>query len=192
MPASNVLKMTETVANQVILNNVRLGRVSLTKLHVWKDSATGKQKGKYHADLILAPNHSQLEAFTALMRNAVAKKFGADATAALEQIEAQDRLCLHQGDVTRAGEPEYGGKLYISASSADPPTVVVTERGINIANRGTPVVLTPSHPLWPYPGCYANVHLSVFAYSHPNVGRGVSAQLMGVQFLGHGERLMGA
>ena len=188
--------MTEAVANQIILNNVRLARVSLSKPHVWKDTeidaATGKQKGKYHADLILAPNHPQLEAFTALMREAVAKKFGADATAALEQIETQGELCLQQGDVTRAGEPDYTDKLYIRAASVDQPTIVVTERGVNIANRGTPVVLTQSHPLWPYPGCYANVHLTIFAYSHPKGRNGVSAQLMGVQFLRRGERLMGA
>jgi Protein of unknown function (DUF2815) len=192
MSASAVLKMTETVANQVLLNNVRLGRVSLTKAHVWKDAVTGKQKGKYHADLILTPNHPQLEAFRALMREAVAKNFGADATAALEQIEAQGKLCLQQGDVTRAGEPEYTDKLYIRAASVDQPTIVVTEGGTNIANRGTAVVLTQSHPLWPYPGCYVNVHLSIFAYSLPKDGKGVGAQLMGVQFLRHGERLMGA
>jgi hypothetical protein len=188
--------MTETVADQVILNNVRLGRLSLLQPYVWMgagvDPAIGRPRGRYHADVILGRDHPQLEAFEALMRAAVVQRFAEKGTEVLEQIEAQDKLCLHQGDVRRPGEPEYAGKLYISATNADQPTVVVTERGINIANRGTPVVLTPSHPLWPYPGCYANLHLSVFAYSLPEDYKRVSAQLMGVQFLRHGERLMGA
>jgi hypothetical protein len=187
--------MTAAAANHVILNNVRLARVALTKPYIWKGTeiypATGTPKGKYHADLILGLDHPQLGAFKALMRAAVVQRFAEKASEVLEQIEPQDKLCLHQGDVTHPGEPEYAGKLYISATNGDQPTIVVTERGINIANRGTPVVLTQSHPLWPYPGCYANVHLDVFAYSHPG-GNGVSAQLMGVQFLRHGERLMGA
>jgi hypothetical protein len=67
--------MTEAVANQVILNDVRLARVSLTKPHVRKDTeidpVTGKpKKCKYCADLILGLNHPQLEAFRALMRAA--------------------------------------------------------------------------------------------------------------------------
>jgi hypothetical protein len=159
--------MPEAVANQVILNDVRLARVSLTKPHVRNDTeidpATRRQKGTYHVDAILDASHPQVEAFKALMRAAVVQRFAEKANEVFEQIEAQDKLCLHQGDVARAGEPEYAGKLYISATNAEQPTIVVTERGINIANRGTPVVLTQSHPLWPYPGCYANVHLSIFA-----------------------------
>lgn len=188
--------MTEAVANQIIFNNVRLARVSLTKPYIGKDAAidpaTGKPIGKYHADLILDLTHPQLEAFKGIMRAAVVKKFGDQATAALELIKTQDKLPLHRGDVSRAGKPEYAGKLYISANNDDQPTIVVTDAGVNIANRGTPVVLTPSHPLWPYAGSYANVQLSVFAYAHTKGGKGVSAQLMGVQFLRHGERLMGS
>jgi hypothetical protein len=188
--------MTEAVNNQIILNDVRLARLSLTKPYIGKDApidpATGKPQGKYHADLIIDLMHPQLEAFKTLMREAVVRKFKDDAPAALELIRAQDKLCLHRGDVTRAGKAEYAGKLYISANNDDQPTIVVTENGVNVANRGTPTVLTPSHDSYPYAGSYANVQLSVFAYSHPKGGKGVSAQLMGVQFLRHGQRLMGS
>jgi Protein of unknown function (DUF2815) len=194
---SNLEKlMAEYVGNHIILENVRLARLSLTKPYVGKDAkidpATGKPIGKYHADLIMAIDHPQREAFAALMRAAVKKKFADQAEAALELIKAQDKLALHRGDVSRAGKPEYAGKLYISANNDDQPTIVVTENGVNIANRGTPVILSPSHPQYPYAGCFANVQLNVFAYSHPTGGKGVSAQLMGVQFLRHGERLMGS
>jgi hypothetical protein len=188
--------MSEAVSNQIILNDVRLARLSLTKPYIGKDApidpATGKQLGKYHADLIIGPDHPQLEAFKALMRAAVLKKFGEEAKAALELIATQDKLCLHRGDITRAGKAEYAGKLYISANNDDQPTIVVTENGVSVANRGTPTVLNPSHPDYPYAGSFANVQLSVFAYSHPRGGKGVSAQIMGVQFLRHGPRLMGS
>jgi hypothetical protein len=188
--------MSETVSNQIILNDVRLSRLSITKPYIGKDApidpATGKQIGKYHADLILGLDHPQLEEFKALMRAAVVKKFGEEANAALELIRTQDKLCLHRGDVTRAGKPEYAGKLYISCNNDDQPTIVVTENGVNIANRGTPTVLNPSHPEYPYSGSYGNAQLSVFAYSHPRGGKGVSAQIMGLIFLRHGPRLMGS
>lgn len=188
--------MAETVSNQIILQDVRLARLSITTPYIGKDAAidptTGKAVGKYHADLILGPNHPQLEAFKTLMRQAVMKKFGDQWEVALEQIRTSDKTALHRGDVNRAGKPEYAGQLYISANNDDQPTIVVTENGVNIANRGTPVVLTPSHALYPYPGSYANVQVSVFAYSHPKGGKGVSAQLMGLQFLRHGTRLQGS
>jgi hypothetical protein len=188
--------MSEVIANQIILNDVRLSRLSITKPYIGKDApidpATGKQVGKYHADLIIDMNHPQLEAFKALMRAAVEKKFGEGAQAALELIRTQDKLCVHKGDTNRAGKPEYAGKLYISANNDDQPTIVVTENGVNVANRGTPTVLTPSHPDYPCAGDYGNVQLAVFAYSHPKGGKGVSAQLMGIQFLRRGVRLMGS
>jgi hypothetical protein len=185
-----------TISNQIIMNDVRLDRLSLTKPYVGRDApidpATGKQIGKYHADVIIGLDHPQLESFKGLMRAAVEKKFGEGAAAALDLIRTQDKLCLHKGDTNRAGKPQYAGKLYISCNNDDQPTIVVTENGVNIANRGTPVILTPSHEAYPYAGCYANVQLAVFAYSHPKGGKGVSAQLMGVQFLRHGPRLMGS
>lgn len=188
--------MAETVQNQIILTDVLLQRLSLTKPFVGRDApinpATGQPEGKYHADLILGPDHPQLAAFQTLMREAVARKFKDDAAVVLEQIRANNKFPLHRGDVDRAGKPEYAGKLFISANNDEQPTIVVTENGVNIANRGTPVVLTPSHPCYPYPGCHANVHLAVYAYSHPKGGKGVACQLMGVQFLRHGPRLSGA
>lgn len=188
--------MTETVSNQIILMDVRIDRVSLTKPFIGQDApidpATGQKVGKYHVDCILPPDHPQLPAFQQLMREAVVRKFKDEAAVVLEQIRANNKFPLHRGDVDRAGKAQYAGMLYISANNDEQPTIVVTENGVNIANRGTPVVLTPSHPLYPYPGCYANVQLSVYGYSHPKGGKGVAAQVMGVQFNRHGQRLMGA
>lgn len=191
--------MTEAVTNVIILNDVRIDRVSLTRPFIGKDAKvdpkTGKQEGKYHVDAIFKPEHPQYPAFKLLMRAAVQKKFVAYPggwEAALEKIAGQDKLCVHRGNMTRPGKPQYKDLLYISANNDEQPTILVTENGVNIANRDTPMQFTPSHPSWPYAGCYANLQLQVFAYDHPTGGQGVSAQVLGVQFLRHGERLQSA
>lgn len=184
-------------ANQpltLILQDVRLARVSLLRPYIGKDAevdpATGKAKGKYHADLILSLTHGQLPRIKELMRAAAVKKFGSDVEAVLQQIVAQDKLPLHKGDINRAGKPEFAGKLYLSASNEFQPNIVVTDSGVNLSTLDGS--LTPGHPLYPYAGCHANVIIDFWAYSHPKGGKGVACTLTGVQFLRHDARLAGS
>jgi hypothetical protein len=184
----------------LLLEGVRLDRVSLTTPYVGKDAKpnpkTGKVEGKYHADLIMDDTYPKLPDIKAAMRDAIVRKFGDQAAVVLEQIAGNNKLALHRGNVDRPGKPQYKDKLYLSASNNEQPNIVVTENGVNIATIGTPIVLTPAHPLYPYPGCYANVFVSFFAYDYQENGRsvskGVSCTLMGVQFARHGERLKSA
>jgi hypothetical protein len=187
--------MTETkpTAFTLKLNDVRLDRVSLAKPFVGEDSpidpATGKKVGKYHADLILASSHPQYPKVKELMRAAVVAKFKDEAEQAITQMIHQDKLCVHHGDVTRAGKAQYAGKLYISASNDIQPNVVVTENGALLSTvDGT---LTPAHKAYPYSGCHANVIVEFKAYNHPKGGKGVSCYLNGVQFLRHDVRTGG-
>jgi hypothetical protein len=187
--------MTEYTPLQIQLLGVRIARVSLANPFVPRnapiDPATGKPKGNYHVDGIIEDTHPQLPAFKELMRAAIVRKFGDQADVVTQQIVANNKLCLHRGDIDRPGKPEYAGKLFISCNNPIQPTIVVTEPGnVQIATNGTPIVLTPAHPLWPYAGSMANLILQVFAYEHTGT-KGVSANVMGVQFAGHGERLRG-
>lgn len=188
--------MTESVPVSLTLKllDVRLDRVSLMKPYIGKDAeidpATGKPKGKYHCDLILASTHPQRARVSELMRAAAVKKWKDEAETVLQIISAQDKLCLHKGDITRAGKPQYAGKLYISANNDIQPNIVVTADGINLSSQdGT---LTPAHPNYPYAGCHANVIIDIWAYSHPKGGKGISCTLTGVQFLRHDQRLAGS
>jgi hypothetical protein len=187
--------MAESVNLSILLEDVLLDRVSLATPYPGKpDPKTGKTpEPKYHVDAILGPNHPQLEQVKELMRAAIVLKFAADAPAVSIQIVGNNKLCLHQGDVDRAGKQHYAGKLFISANNSDQPTVVVTEGGVNLATRGVPpeYLLTPAHPKYPYAGCYANVSLSFNAYNFNGV-KGVSAYVNGVQFLRHGVKLRGS
>lgn len=187
--------MTEAASNVIMMYDLILSEAFLTgqgytgkKSKV--DPATGQPIGKFLAKFILPETHPQMKAFQALMKAAVIKKFTDKAEAKLVQIKANNKFALHRGDIDRAGQPEYAGKFFISSSNAEQPTIIVTENGANIANRGTePRILTASHPKWPYNGAKVNAQFEVFAYQ--NDGEGVSAKVLGIQFVQHGTRLKG-
>lgn len=186
--------MTENQTLTLLVQDVRLARVSLIRPYIGKDAkvdpATGKQEGKYHVDAIISPTHPQLARIKELMRAAAVKKWKGEAETFLTQIAAQDKLCLHRGDITRAGKPEFAGQLYISASNSQQPNIVVTDAGVNLSTQDGS--LSAGHPLYPYAGCHANVILDFWGYAHPTGGKGISCTLMGVQFLRHDARLAGS
>src|SRR5271165_1985144 len=183
------------IPNRLILNDVRLDRVSLAKPYQGRpDPKTGVLPApKWHVDCIFDENHPQLPAITQQIIDAVNRKFLTDPTAALEQIKANNKLPLHRGNIDRAGKPQYANKLFISANAnlENPPNVVATENGVNISTQDTPIVLVPANPKFPYAGCYANVALEFFGYD-TNGSKGVSAKVIAVQFLRHGEALRGS
>jgi hypothetical protein len=185
-----------TVNRQIKLDNVRLLRVSLTKAYVGRDAkidpVSGKPDGKYHIDAVFPPTHPQFLELQQLIRNVAQAKWKEKTQETLDMIKGNNqRFPLQRGDQYRPGKPDYAGQLYISAGNKDQPTILVTENGVNISNRNTPVVLTPSHPCWPYDGCYANVLLEFYTYLYGN-SPGLGCSVLGVQFAKHGVRLRGA
>jgi len=186
----------ENVPRQIKMDNVRLLRVSLTKQYIGKDAkidpTTGKQEGKYHIDAVFAPSHPQFPELQNLIRGVATAKWKEQTQQTLDMIKGNNqRFPLQRGDQYRPGKPAYAGMLYVSAGNKDQPTILVTENGVNIANRNTPVILTPSHPCYPYEGCYANVLLEFYTYLYGN-SPGLGCSVLGVQFNKHGERLRGS
>lgn len=186
---------TETVNKTIKLDNVRLLRVSLTKPYLGKDAkidpATGKAEGKYHIDAVFAPNHPQFAELQSVIRGVATAKWKELTQQTLDMIKGNNqRFPLQRGDQYRPGKPAYAGMLYISAGNKDQPTILATENGVNLSNRGMPV-LTPAHPKWPYEGCYANVLLEFYTYLYGN-SPGLGCSVLGVQFYRDGERLKGS
>jgi hypothetical protein len=186
----------ETVNKQIKMDNVRLLRVSLTKPYTGRDAkvdpATGKQVGKYHIDAVFPPTHPQFSELQALIRGVATARWKETTQQTLDMIKGNNqRFPLQRGDQYRPGKPAYAGMLYLSAGNSDQPSIFVTENGVNISNRNTPVVLTPSHPCWPYEGSYANVLLEFYTYLYGN-SPGLGCSVLGVQFAKHGERLKGS
>lgn len=193
---SEEAKMTEPVTSKtILLNDVRLLRVSLTKPYVGKDAkpdpATGKVEGKYHIDAVFSPNHQQFPELQNVIRGVATAKWKELTQQTLDMIKGNNqRFPLQRGDQYRPGKPAYAGMLYISAGNKDQPTILVTENGVNLSNRGLPV-LTPAHPKWPYEGSYANVLLEFYTYTYGN-SPGLGCSVLGVQFNRDGERLKGS
>ncbi len=189
--------MSDTPVQKTILfKDARILRVSLTKPFIGKDAkidpATGKQEGKYHVDVVFPPTHPQFGALQELIRNVATAKWKETAQQTLDMIKSNNqRFCLQRGDQYRPGKPAYAGMLYISAGNKDQPTILVTENGVNLSNRGLPV-LTPAHPKWPYDGSYANVLLEFYGYNYNNTSPGLGCSVLGVQFARDGERLKGS
>jgi len=196
--------MTEPVTSKTILmNNVRLLRVSLTKPYIGKDAkidpATGKAEGKYHVDAVFPPTHPQFPELQNLIRSVATAKWKDQTQQTLDMIKGNNqRFPLQRGDQYRPGKPAYAGMLYISAGNKDQPTIVVTENGVNLSNRPLPAdvlkgvpILTPAHPKWPYEGSYANLMLEFYTYLYGN-SPGLSCSVLGVQFYRDGERLKGS
>src|ERR1700689_5021275 len=189
--------MSEVQVNrQIKMNNVRLLRVSLTKPYIGKDAkvdpATGQATGKFHIDGVFPPSHPQFPEVQTIIRNISTAKWKEQAQQNLDMIKGNNqRFPLQRGDQYRPGKPAYAGMLYLSAGNSDQPTILVTENGVNIANRNTPVILPPSHPWWPYEGSYANVLLEFYTYTYGN-SPGIGCSVLGVQFYKHGERLRGS
>jgi hypothetical protein len=187
---------SETPVNKTIkLDNVRLLRVSLTKPFIGKDAkidpATGKQEGKYHIDVVFPPTHPQFTELQSVIRGVATSKWKELTQQTVDMIKGNNqRFPLQRGDQYRPGKPAYAGQLYISAGNKDQPTILVTENGVNLSNRGMPV-LTPAHPCWPYEGSYANVLLEFYTYLYGN-SPGLGCSVLGVQFYKHGERLKGS
>jgi hypothetical protein len=188
--------MTEAIVQKTIkLDNVRLLRVSLTKPYTGKDAkidpATGKAEGKYHIDAVFPPTHPQFTELRGVIRGVATARWKEQTDQILSMIGTNNqRFPLQKGDQYRPGKPAYAGMLYISAGNKDQPTILVTENGVNLSNRGLPV-LTPSHPHWPYDGCYANVLLEFYTYLYGN-SPGLGCSVLGVQYAGAGERVKGA
>jgi hypothetical protein len=191
-----------SVNRQIKFNNVRLLRVSLTKPYVGKDAkidpTTGKADGKFHIDAVFPPTHPQFPELQNLIRNVATEKWKEQTQQTLDMIKGNNqRFPLQRGDQYRPGKPAYAGMLYVSAGNKDQPTILVTENGVNISNRpstglsGSPVMLTPSHPCWPYEGSYANLLLEFYTYLYGN-SPGLGCSVLGVQFYKHGERLRGS
>lgn len=188
--------MSENQILRMKFENVSLGYASLATPYEGKpDPVTGKkQDPKYRIEIILEPNDPQVKTLREKMRAAIVNKFGDKAPLVQEQIVTNNRLPLHRGDVDRAGKPAYAGKLFLTATNKEQPTIVVFDKsGVQIATRGTPEVLTPAHPNYPYGGCRADVYVTIKAYEYtPTNTKGVSAYVDGVMFRKHGTPIRGA
>lgn len=139
--------------------------------------------GKYCAHAIIAVDHPAVAAIKAAMRKVAVERWKNKAEEVLQQLAAQDKLCIHRGDVNKPGQEAYAGKLFVSASNDRQPKIAVTLNGVTQE-------IDKSSDYAPYSGCIANVIIDVWAQDN-KYGKRINASLTGVQFKKHDTRLSG-
>lgn len=96
----------------------------------------------------------------------------------LQAFVARDKVPLHDGVQKQAKYPYYAGMWYVSARNQTRPLILDSNKA--------PLVEKDARP---YSGCYGTATIDTFYYK--NNGGGVSATLMGVQFLRDGDAFSG-
>lgn len=163
------------------IGKVKLNDVRISFPVLWEARAPSNQpnaKKKFSAAFIF-PKGSPAEKAVLSAMTAVAKaKWGEKAKDVFTSLKAGDKLALHDGD-SKATNAGYSGNMFLNASGELRPLVVDRNRSPLTSSDGKP-----------YPGCYVNAYIQVWAQDN-QFGKRINASLMGVQFLRDGERLAG-
>jgi hypothetical protein len=164
------------MSTRVRIQNVRFNYTN--SLFTAQVPQQGEGKAKFSVVAIIPRDHPQLAEIKAAMSETAVAKWGAKAGETLKQLQAADRLCLHDGDA-KSDKAGYAGNLFINASNELRPLVVGPSQEVLTAADGKP-----------YSGSYGNV-IDEFWAQDNKFGKRVNASLMGAQHVKDGERLSG-
>jgi hypothetical protein len=171
----------------VVLSNVRLSYAYIFRPFKGKNDK-GQETSSYSAHGIMLPTDPGVLLVRNAQRQVAAAAWGAQATDVLTKLAAQDKLALHDGNISKMGQEAYAGKYFVSANSKVRPKIAVTRGGVNTE-------IDEGDPCAPYSGCWANLIVAIYAQGPNNkpsqYGQRINAQLMGVQFLRHDEKFGG-
>lgn len=166
--------MSEVKSDQT----VRLTDVRLSYFYGF-EPYEGDNGASYCSHFILSPTHDDVAKIKAAQRAAAIAMWKDKAEEMLNALAGQDRLCLHNGNVSKPGIDGYKDMLYVSGNSKKRFTIIDGDRSPLTAADGRP-----------YSGCYANAIVQIWAQAN-KWGKRINAQIAGVQFLRHGESFGG-
>jgi hypothetical protein len=164
------------MSTRVRIQNVRFNYTN--SLFTAQVPQQGEGKAKFSVVAIIPRDHPQLAEIKAAMSETAVAKWGAKAGETLKQLQAGDRLCLHDGDA-KSDKAGYAGNLFINASNELRPLVVGPSQEVLTAADGKP-----------YSGSYGNIIVEFWAQDN-KFGKRVNASLMGAQHVKDGDRLAG-
>lgn len=165
------MKTEEKKEQKVIkLLDVRLSYPSLFAPTAMKNNDGSSGKSQFQATFLLdkKKHAGVIKQLEAEIQRVALDKFG-------KKVPLK-HVCLHDGSEKEDKEGYGDDIMFVIAKSETRPPVVDRDM--------TPLVKDDGKP---YAGCYVNATISLFAYSHPTGGKGVSASLRAVQFLRDGE-----
>lgn len=159
---------------KVKLENVRLAFPQLFEAK----SVNGEGDPAFSATFLLAPDHPAVQTLRDAFEVLGKDKWGAKWPQVKKEIEAKDRLALHDGD-TKAAYSGFEGNMFVSARNKVRPLVIDRDK--------TPLTSADGKP---YAGCFVVASVELWAQDNA-YGKRINATLRGVQFLKDGEAFSG-
>lgn len=173
------------MADILMLSNVRLSFPQLVEPRAFQEG----QPKKYSADLILSPTSDDWKKFMAAVMGAVQAKWGENAQAVLQMVQADRKLrCFGNGveKIDKKTFKPYDGyqdMVYVSANNANMPQMIESS-GKAIDPSNTMAYQAIARKM--YGGCYVNVALKPWIQENA-FGRGIRCELVALQFARDGE-----
>lgn len=140
-------------------------------------------KATYSA-VIIFPEGADLSELEAACVSAAEEKWGADRTAKMLKAKAL-KWPIKSGDeysARKEGNEFYEGKKYVNVKSDEQPGMV----GPRAGHDGRPEAYSADQF---YAGCVVRCSCAVYAYDHPQGGKGIGIGLNNLQYVKRGERL---
>lgn len=159
---------------KVKLQNVRLAFPALFEAK----TVNGEGEPAFSASFLMSPDHPAAKELRAAFETVGKDKWGAKWATVKKEIEAKDRLALHDGD-TKADYAGFAGNLFVSARNKTRPLVIDRDKSPLTSADGRP-----------YAGCYVHASIELWAQDN-NYGKRINASLRGVQFFKDGDAFAG-
>lgn len=138
-------------------------------------------KPRYSASFLIPPTHPAVAQLKAVMLEVANEKWPTKGAAMLKALEAQDRTCLHDGNLkSYAG---YEGNLYVSAARRpqDGKPRVVDRLGNDVSEESGII----------FSGCRVIALLEIWAQDDKDYGKRINATVRGVQHFMNDESFSG-
>jgi hypothetical protein len=159
------------------LNNVRLSFPALFIAEAFKPGDPPRFRASFLIEKGSDTDKEIRAAMLAAVKESKAWKGVPNAEKALAAITANPNKCCYQDGDTKEYDG-YEGMMALTANTKTRPLVIDADKSILVEADGKP-----------YAGCYVNASIEFFGYD--NTGKGISAQLRGVQFLRDGDAFAG-
>lgn len=162
-------KRVQLEDGRIRLNNVRISFPTLFQARAFQEGQTPK----YSATFILDPDEhaEELEAIEGMIDELIDEKLKGKAP-------KDEKICLRDGDEKKDLDG-YAGMMFLNASNRVRPTVRDRNKAPLTAEDG--VI---------YAGCRVNAIITLWAQDN-KFGKGINANLLGVQFYGDDEAFSG-
>lgn len=161
----------------VKLQNVR---ISFPALFTPKAINAGDEP-RYSAAFPIKPGSAEAKAILAAINSVATTKWGAKASAILQDLKSRGRVAFKEQELSKDGEAYAGfeGMHTLNASNKVRPVVLDRDR--------TPLTEADGRP---YAGCYVVAIVEFWAQDN-SFGKRINATLKGVQFYADGEAFSG-